>query len=218
MIARGKFKIMNLSIKSLPFAFAILLSGCGGGDSDQSGTPSVGLKIFATVEKHSGDFANDPTLPGSTAIQKADYFCNKSVFKPSNDTYKALIVDGVNRDAVTQTDWVLRPNTSYFQAYGDVLIDVTTANATFAGFYRSMFHSVSPNCKNCSQPWVWTGIGGATFAAAPGLTCNGWGQTGSIVSQTGTFGSSDATDGFSFYSGSTADCVSIHLSLYCVQQ
>jgi hypothetical protein len=62
---------------------------------------STGLKIFATDEKHVSDFANDPTLAGSNAIEKADNFCNTSLGKPSNATYKALIVDGSLRDAVT---------------------------------------------------------------------------------------------------------------------
>jgi hypothetical protein len=173
------------------------------------------LKIFVTSETHSGDFANDPTLSGSTAIQRADAFCDRSTQKPSADIYKALIVDGINRDAVSLTDWVLRSNTAYYQAYNDILIDTTTSGAVFAAFYRSMPNSVLPSG---SSPGVWTGIGdGATFASNG--SCARWGQSGPVIGQSGSFGSPGNSDGFAFYSGgSTADCVSVQLALYCVQQ
>lgn len=201
----------------LPLAITlVLLSACGGGGgSDNSAPVSTGLKIFVTSETHNGDFANDPTLAGSTAMQKADAFCNRSARKPSGDNYKALIVDGVNRDAVTLTDWVLRPNTAYYQTHGDVLIDTTTSSAVFAAFFRSMPNKVLPAG---SSPGVWTGIGdGATFASNG--SCARWGQSGPVPGQTGSFGSPDSTGGFAFYSGGgSAECASVQLGLYCVQQ
>jgi hypothetical protein len=204
--------------KIIPFSFVtvVFLSSCGGGGT---GNPflqtSTGLKIFVTSEAHSGDFANDPTLSGSTAIQKADDFCNKSVRKPSADNYKALIVDGINRDAVSGIDWVLRPNTAYYQTDNDVLIDTTTSAAVFAAFYRKMPNKVLPSGASRG---VWTGIGdGATFAADN--SCANWGQSGSIIGQSGSFGSPGTAGSFAFYSGgSSADCASVQLALYCVQQ
>jgi hypothetical protein len=210
---------MKHSTNCITLATAILLFGCGGGGGDGTGADvSTGLKIFVTAEVHGGDFANDPTLAGSTAIQKADAFCSKSRSKPTNDNYKALIVDGVNRDAVALTDWVLRPNTSYYQSYDNVLVDVTTTTAIFAAYFRNMPNSVLPTCPGCSSPGAWTGIGnGATFS--PTGTCARWGQNGSIVGQLGTFGSPGSSGPFAFYSGGgSADCVSVQLALYCVQQ
>jgi hypothetical protein len=200
-------------------ALLTALFACGGG-GDSARSASAGLKIFVTTETHNGDFANDPTLTGSAAIQKADAFCNRSASKPSNDTYKALLVDGVSRDAASLTDWVLRANTAYYQSFGNVLIDTTTAGAIFASFFRSMTNRVLPSCANCASPGAWTGIGdGATFAASTINNCARWGQTGSVVQLNGSFGSPTATDGFAFYSaGSSAECGSVSLSLYCVQQ
>jgi hypothetical protein len=201
-------------------ASGLFLIGCGGGSGDGTTTPAVstGLKIFVTKELHNGDFANDPTLPGSTAIQKADAFCSISSSRPTNDNYKALIVDGVNRDAVALTDWVLRPNTSYYQTHDNVLVDVTTSTATFAAYYRSMPHSVLPTCPNCSSPGAWTGIGDGALFSSSGA-CSRWGQSGSIVNQVGTWGSPGSSGAFAFYSGgSAADCVSLQFALYCVQQ
>lgn len=203
-------------MRSLVLLAAILLSACGGGGDDSTPAQvSTGLKIFVTSETHSGDFANDPTLTGSTAIQKADDFCSRSARKPSGDIYKALIVDGVNRNAVSLTDWVLRPNTAYYQTHGNVLIDTTTNGAVFAAFFRNMPNRVLPSG---SSPGVWTGIGdGATFAANG--SCARWGQAGSIIGQSGSFGSPSSASGFAFYSaGGSADCVSVQFALYCVQQ
>jgi len=205
---------MRNQTRPLVLTTVVFLSACGGG-GDSSTPLSTGLKIFVTSETHSGDFANDPTLPGSTAIQKADAFCNRSDKKPSGDNYKALIIDGVNRDAVSLTDWVLRSNTAYYQTHNNALIDTTTSSAVFAAFYRNMPNKVQPSD---ASPGVWTGIGdGATFAS--NNSCARWGQSGSIISQSGSFGSPSSTGGFAFYSGgSSADCASIQLGLYCVQQ
>ena len=108
----------NIQISAIA---TILLVACNGGGNDhivpvpgQSTVLSSGLKIFVTSETHAGDFASDPTLAGSDAIEKADDFCNQSLTKPNNSTYKALIVDGVNRDAISLTNWVLQPSTTYF--------------------------------------------------------------------------------------------------------
>jgi len=77
-------------------------------------------KLFATLEVHNGDFASDATLPGSNPFAKADAFCNASLVKPDGLSYKALLVDGIHRAAVPAIDWVLRPNTTYYQPNGVV--------------------------------------------------------------------------------------------------
>ena len=196
-----------------------LLAGCGGGDGEKvvSHTVSSGPKIFVTREVHSGDFTNDPTLSGSTAIQRADAFCNASTSKPSNHTYKALIVDGINRDAVTPIDWVLLPNTKYYQVFDNVLIDVTTSSANFASFFRSMPNPVQ--CAGCSSNGAWTGIDtGGTFSVSTN-NCSRWGEAASVLGKIGTYGTPLSNGAFAFTSvGGGADCVSVQASLYCVQQ
>lgn len=197
---------------------ALLLSGCGGGDN----TPSAGLKIFVTAETHSGDFAGDPTLSGANAIQKADAFCNKSSAKPSDDTYKALIVDGVSRDAASLTDWVLKPSTNYYQTYNDVLIDKTSAAALFTAYYSPLQHPINGcgrNCPDGTAIQVWTGIDDAsTFAASPNVS-NQWGQVGSVAGISGAFASTLETGYYAFGSnGGSASCSTTQFALYCVQQ
>lgn len=197
---------------------AALLGGCGGGDD----TPSTGLKIFVTAETHSGDFAGDPKLPGTNAIQKADAFCNQSSAKPSDDTYKALFVDGVSRDAVSLTDWVLKPNTNYYQAFNDVLIDKTSNAALFTAYYSPLQHPINGcgnHCPEGTATQVWTGIDDAsTFAASPNV-CNQWGQVGSVSNSNGAFASTLETGYYAFASnGGAASCSTTQLALYCVQQ
>src|SRR5438067_89937 len=101
----------------------LTLLGCGGSSTPTAQpTPHVssGLKIFLTSRKHVADFKNDPYLNGDSAIHKADDFCNTDPNRPDAHAYKALLVDGVNRDAKALTDWVLKPSTTYYRPY-DVL-------------------------------------------------------------------------------------------------
>src|ERR1700694_1730445 len=85
---------------------AAALSSCGGGGggsgsgSGSSTTVSAGLKIFATSATHNGGFKNDNLLVGSTAMEKADNFCQTDANRPDSGTYKAILVDGVSRDAI----------------------------------------------------------------------------------------------------------------------
>ena len=77
------------------------------GASRTDGSSSKKLKIFVSSSLHHGDFANDPTLSGATAMEKADAFCMRDSNRPTGGSIsKALLGDGVNRDAVTLTDWV----------------------------------------------------------------------------------------------------------------
>ena len=70
---------------------------------------------------------NSGAVDATTGIQGADYLCNHDESKPSfpqNATYKAMIVDGVNRQACysfncifegvnENIDWVMHPNAAY---------------------------------------------------------------------------------------------------------
>jgi len=152
-----KFLILILAILSL--------SACSNGDSSNNSPQSLstGLKIFVTASVHVGDFANDPLLAGSNAIEKADSFCNIDSNKPNTSVYKAMIVDGTIRDAKTLTNWVLMPNTTYYRSHGDVEIDTTTSSAIFPVLYANLTHSISDRRPESSDMMVqsnsaWSGI------------------------------------------------------------
>ncbi|HAM51048.1 MAG TPA: hypothetical protein DCP92_10305 [Nitrospiraceae bacterium] len=166
-----------------------------------------------TSQKHVGDFQNDPLLPGSTATQKADAFCNADPAKPTSSIYKALMVDGINRDAVKGIDWVLQPNTTYYRADGITVIGTTTVTAIFPALYADLSNGVIAQQVSDMDgtTWVWTGIGsGADFSA--GSDCAGW----SSASGVGDFGLADSTTQTAFIDMLT-NC-DARLSLYCVEQ
>ena len=122
------------------------LYACGGGGGNNTpDTISSGLKIFVTSRVHNGNFLSDPTLIGGTAIAKADNFCQTDPNRPTDAVYKALLVDGKSRDAVTPVDWVLKPNTAYYQTLNDVRIGVTTTTAIFATAIINLEHNIRDN-------------------------------------------------------------------------
>ncbi len=174
---------------------------------------SQGLKIFVTSRVHGADFANDPYLTGANAIGKADAFCNSDPAKPSAATYKALIVDGVTRDAKTLVDWVLKPSTAYYQAHGDVLIGTTLPSAIFGAAYQPLANSIAePTSPNDT---VWTGIASPTDFS-PGDDCNGWSDlTNSFSAKTGR---ASSTSGDAFGAAGGVGCYYFTFALYCVEQ
>jgi hypothetical protein len=216
---------MNVFRTMATLVTAGALVACSGGGDDENHVVSTGLKIFATADVHVGDFAGDPTLAGTTAIQKADAFCNRSASKPDGNTYKALLVDGVDRDAVALVDWVLLPNTTYFQSYGDVPIDTTSAAAIFSAYYLAMQNPVSScgsACAGSQGPQVWTGIANAgNFATSNTRNCGRWGAVGSTSGQAGARGLWTEKDGDAFSAAGDYGCdptTGFALSLYCVEQ
>ena len=150
--------------------FAAMLVSCGKNDGNTIKLSS-GLKIFVTASTHNGDFDNDTTLQGATGIDKADFFCNKDLNKPNSSTYKALIVDGVNRDAATRINWVLAPNTKYYRSYNDVEIGVTTNDAIFTIPLTNSIADAPSSPSNAA----WTGIADiSNYSANSSLNCGNW--------------------------------------------
>ena len=122
-------------------------------------------KIFATVEKHDGNFADDATLPGNNAMAKADALCNASIAKPDEGPYRALLIDGSNRTALPAHDWVLKANTTYFQADGVLNVFTTNASAVVGpDANRSVVGSYGGDD-------VWSDLG-CDFSGR--LSCQGW--------------------------------------------
>jgi hypothetical protein len=193
---------------------ALFVPACGGFDS-MSNTPpvvSTGLKIFVTKASHTGDFQNDASLQGANAIAKADYFCSIDRSKPSKAIYKALIVDGVNRDGAASIDWVLKPNTTYYRPMNNVKIGTTTDTAVFA---FPLTNSVS-DPTNDDLASAWSGASDVTtFASDPARDCSNWSSMGSI----GTTGFIDNKDQWAFTQPPTvtSGCGST-FHLYCVEQ
>lgn len=179
---------------------------------------STGLKIFVTAEKHVGDFLNNPTLNGTTAIQKADDFCNKSANKPNNSSYKALLVDGINRDAVSLTDWVLEASTDYYRPYDNIKIGTTSNTHILNAFWSELDNTISECNESCAGSmdfYVWTGIDNAGDFSTQGNTCDSW--SNSSYPPTGRYGIYIAKDGYAISSNIFGACSQLAY-LYCVEQ
>ena len=191
-------------------------SGDGGLALSDSGTPaaslSKGLKLFVTTRSHIGDFADDPLLNGSSSIEKADDFCATDPAKPDGSAYKALLVDGVVRDAPTRTGWVLQPDTVYYRPFDDVAVAKTTGSAIFAAAFAPLTHPVDGSGQS---EQVWTGIGDATTFAT-GSTCARWSD--STNANAGSRGLSAETDGSAFAAIGDTGCAYFRLRLYCAEQ
>ena len=176
---------------------------------------SSGLKIFSTPETHIADFANDPTLTGANGIEKADDFCNKSSAKPNNSAYKALLVDGINRDPVSLTDWVLQPDTDYYRNHNNILIGRTSNLSIFSVTFVALSNSVSNNFYDEWNYRVFTGIADIDTFATTGTNCTGW----STTSSSDPTSHGDAFDtGYSAFVRTISTWCSMPASLYCVEQ
>ena len=200
----------------------ILLTSCGGGDSS---APSVssGLKIFATSSLHVGDFANDPFLSGSNAIEKADSFCNQDTNKPNESSYKALLIDVVHRDAKSLLDWVLNPNTTYYRSYDNIEIGTTDGNAIFPVLYKDLTNSIDirrsgalPSGRDFPDH-VWSGITDLTDYSVDGTrNCDNW--TSASDFEQGIYGLTYETNLYSISTVTASTYCGARLHLYCVEQ
>ena len=211
-----------MTVRCIAVASLLLLGACETKrDADAAtGTTSSGLKIFVTSRVHDGDFANDDTLSGTTAMEKADHFCQTDPGKPAAGIFKALLVDGVTRDAVGATDWVLKPSTAYFQPTNDVRIGTTTAAAILSRnlehFIHESFGTSDPGVPT-STSLVFTGFADDTSFTATAATenCRGW--TYRQNSDAAPRGLCSSTNGEQWWTNGLHAC-SIEGRLYCVEQ
>ena len=126
-------------------------------------------------------FFTDTAYNGNLGgISGADSKCNSDINKPNGNNYKAVLVDGVNRQACKQShycmtnpttnpgetliDWVLYPNQAYKRADNSSL-GTTNASGTFdtnftnklstsvTGFWTGMDSSWKVNNRDCDH---WT--------------------------------------------------------------
>jgi hypothetical protein len=213
---------LSRTLRRTLLVLTALIIGCSDGGGGSPDTLSTGLKMFVTSRVHNGNFRDDVVLVGATPFEKADDFCQSDPARPSAATYKALLVDGVLRDAVTQTDWVLKPTTAYFQPLNDVRIGVTTAAAVFPTASNNLDHNIHNSFGTSDDPnnpaptsSVWTGLAEASTFAASTDTCQGW--SSSLNGYYSTLGISYATDGSAFSSAGLSVC-SLTYRLYCVEQ
>ena len=228
----------------LIFPFYLALIACGNGGVVET-TPTEekvladGLKIFVTAEAYNGNFLDDsrPEFGEISAVEKADLLCNSDRNKPDERNYKALFVDGIDRDAVSLTNWVLKSNSTYYLPYKekvfdntgeaddfiyvDVEIATTNSLAIFPFELATLNNRISEKRPLSGRPlrsenFVYTGVSDESNFAADGLhNCENWStDEPELFTYSGTIYS---TNSDAIKSSLLLSC-DFKASLYCVEQ
>ena len=186
-----------------------------------------------------GAFTTPTTATGAVAIKKvflsnaqpggnmggitgADALCNADANKPDSSTYRAMIVDGVNRTACVNANcsptnggdgfgWVFQANTTYYRQNGATYEDVLTTNANRIATFPLTVNGF--NSSNTNEYWTGLEVDWTVAFAGSDLDCANW--TGGTIAQTGSGGAA-TTDAISFASPSCAVTGTYHL--ICVEQ
>jgi hypothetical protein len=150
-------------------------------------------------------------------MEKADNFCQTDANRPDSGTYKAILVDGVSRDALTPLDWVLKPNTTYDQAENNVVIGTTTAAALFGQNLENDIHDsfgISGG-NNANTSTVYTGFADPVSYNATSQNCGAWSDP--TNAEDALYGISYGKDGTEWQSPGAQVC-SLPSRLYCAEQ
>jgi hypothetical protein len=123
-------------------------------------------KVFVTFETHDGNIAGDASIQGTFAIDKADAICARSIARPDGATYKALLTDGLRRTALPARDWVLAPDTTYFQADGVLNVFTSSADAASAEAH----HGILSDGPSFTYAWTFS----RSDATSSTGSCRGW--------------------------------------------
>ena len=122
-------------------------------------TVTVTKRVYVTAALAGGGDI-DANSDGN-AMPEADAICMADGAYPGTGTFKAMLVDGVNRRACTTAncsggvaehiDWVFQPNTSYVRAAGGLVVMITNADGIF------VFGSLT-NSFGAGATKYWTGL------------------------------------------------------------
>ncbi len=185
-----------------------LLTGMGCGPSAIPAPPATPLctscRIYVTTTGYMA-VTNFITAAG------ADVLCNADAAKPNTSNYKAILVDGLTRNASTtanlgdgQIDWALFANTAYYRADGITPVMTTNANRIF------VFGSMT-NSFDTIASLYWTGMTPNWTVDGAGY-CAGWTLTGPA----GSRGNGSFLDGNAL--SNVASACNIAQSLLCAEQ
>lgn len=204
-----------LSSVFITLAISLSLVACGSGGGSGNSNPAQPVvsspkKVFVIQQDLSGDLKTEGS--GSNGPDGADKLCQADS-QSSGGTYKAMLVDGVNRVACTSAncaggvsehvDWVLKPSTEYRQIDGSTVIGTTNSAGLFA-FPLS-------NVVSTQSSFLWTGL--QADWRGDSQNCGGFAST----SGSSRTGSSNATTDTTISWNLTA-CNYYGTTILCVEQ
>mgnify|MGYP003940606937 CR=1 FL=1 len=174
------------------------------GSSSEPRPNCTECKIFITYSGKDGDFTSinfgGVTQLFSTGITGADAFCandNNNPYLIENDqnlkyTFKAMLVDGVNRRVFPPKNWVVFSNVTYHYSDSSGNPNTVTSNDSRWFDYFSWIGSDD----------VWTGFNQNGTAGSMAETCNYWAHANSqnpgdpyAYAYNGSFGPTHGCDG-----------------------
>lgn len=203
---------MNVMSKlSASFTVALVtvgLTACSSGGSSNQNSVGRGCTTCRTFIASPG---GDGDLGG---IAGADEICEAQ--KTDDGTYKALIVDGVNRSSPLASggakDWVLYPNTTYVGTMDSIIVGTTNANAVFDTLSEGI--GASPPPFTFAPPASWTGL--KSDWTTSGDNCNGW--TSADPAANGAVGLNGETDSDAWSDSYGSASCQYPQFIYCIEQ
>ncbi len=213
--------------------YNVVLAASTSGDSKYSGIdPSDVTNVGNWDNESKLIFRTALTFNGNLGgIAGADQKCMTDANYPGSGTYKAFIVDGVNRIAsITpgqgdgQVDWVINADTSYYRPDGFTLIGIANSKALFSANLTNTISATGINFwSGFYRPDNGTSMTNVTWTAGVTSICTAWTFGGPGGGDGGLYGSISGTDGRAFGGafGSPAigsSCGGSSFSLVCVQQ
>ncbi|MBL8018767.1 MAG: DUF1554 domain-containing protein [Leptospirales bacterium] len=172
--------------------------------------------IFVTQGTHNGNFAAGFAngIAGADSMCASEKASNFGGLPGASGDYKAILVDGVNRNASNtanagdgQLDWVLKPNTSYYLQDGSLIM---TTNASAIVVFGTLTAAFSPDA---GVRW-WTGFSATAWVSSV-APCTDWSASGATNVRTGM---SQATNYASLSADNTIQCNSVTTRLLCVRR
>jgi hypothetical protein len=198
----NKFRFISLFIMAVIItgALALLTLGCDKEkDSNSSPFLLLGLmnqgpkRIFVTDAVHNGNFGG---------VSGADAFCMNET---DSGTWKAIIASS---ERTFGSNWVLKPDTTYYRLDGTTEIFTTNEDAVF-DFSGADF----TNPISTSDVQTWTGMNDE-WDNMSGIDCSDWNE--GAGSSNGRTGDANATDSTVLYLGEAGSSFEAHV--ICVEQ
>ncbi len=173
--------------------------------------------IYISSKSYNGNL--QAYVPGAAnGISAADSLCQADTQCPTGSTCRAMLVDGINRDATNNsgagTNWVLQASTTYKNISGAIIGRTgsgTDENPAIFTFPLTNAFSTTSKVK-----FAWTGLN-PNWTTNVGHTCNSWMDTGSFI--LGNVGETlGKIDSYSINHGVSGCSFNTAVGLYCVEQ
>lgn len=201
----------NVKIENHPSGFTCNVLG-GSGTIINSNINSIEITCAISCNPCHLFLTNSGYSPNPGSAKNFDSSCASDSNYPGTGSYKAMVVDGVSRQASftanagdNQIDWVFAPNRTYNQIGGTI----GTTNSVGL-FITTLTNPFSTNSK------YWTGLN-ADWTTNASNTCNLWSSNSG--SFTGIMGQGNSTSIASITSGWPAEACNLsNQQLICVEQ